>query len=103
MVKIEGKKVDMAKKPVRRILVFREQADDILVNFDVASSNEEKDRIANIIYETLFYYSLSNVVVKKNQSTYIVQGLAKEDCKKSVCEDIYDAYVDWYTNRQAAL
>lgn len=85
----------MAKK----ILSFKKDGDDILLLIDAATSIRERERVVNVVYETLSMYQVDCIVRKKNISVFIIEGLGKFDFYQDVCTDIFDAYTDWYMHR----
>lgn len=86
--------------PTRRILVFREDKEDILVNYDIASTNVEKDKIANTIYEVLAMYSLDCQILEVKRGIYRVEGLNLVGHNKDVTSDIFEIYTEWYSDRE---
>lgn len=85
----------MAKK----ILSFKKDGDDILLWVDAATSVRERERVVNVVYETLSMYQVDCIVKKKNISVFIIEGLGKFNFYQDVCDDIFDAYTEWYMHR----
>lgn len=85
----------MAKK----ILSFKKSDEDILLVVDAATSVRERDKVVNTVYEILSMYQVDCIVRKKNISVFIIEGLGRFDFYQDVCNDIFDAYTDWYMHR----
>ena len=90
-------------KPVKRIISFKKVENDITVWVDVATSQQERDKVVNIIYEIISMYQLDLIIKKKNLSTYIIEGLGAVGYYQNVCDDIYDAYTEWYMHRKTII
>jgi len=82
----------------KRIVSFKKIGDNLEVFLDIASSNKEKNKLVQCIYRVLSYYDIDFPITRKNQSTLIVNGLGNVDYWESVRDDIYDEFVDWYSN-----
>lgn len=87
----------------RRILIFKKVGNDIEVNYNLSSTEVEKGNLSRVIYKILSLYELDLPLKKKNQSTFIIEGLGNVEYHQSVMEDIYDEYVDWYAYNRTSL
>ena len=87
----------------KRILSFKKVENDVTVWIDAATSQRERDKVINIIYETLSIYGLDFVVSKKNLSIYVIGGLGTIEYYEDVCNDIFDAYTEWYMHRSITV
>lgn len=90
-------------KPTKRILTFKKAENDVTFWIDVATSQTERDKLIALIYETLSMYEIDSVVTKKNLSTYIVVGLGLISYYEDVCNDVLDAYTEWYMHRRTTI
>jgi len=89
----------MAKQTARRVLIFKvdkDRIDDILLNFDIASTGKERENIANAVYQILGAYSLELVVTEVQLGMYRISGLAKVPFYQNVVDDINETYLMWY-------
>lgn len=87
----------------RKILVFKVENDDVVINIDAASSSREREVLTSTIYRVLSYYSLDFVVRKKNVSNYFIAGLARLDYHQNIIQDIEDEYLEWHLNRPGVI
>lgn len=85
----------MAKK----ILSFKKDSDDILLWVDAATPVREREKVVNTVYEVLSMYQVDCIVRKKNISVFIIEGLGRFSFYQDVCDDIFDAYTEWYMHR----
>ena len=90
-------------KPTKRILTFKKVENDITFWIDVATSQRERDKLISLIYETLSIYQIEAIVARKNLSTYIVNGLGLISYFEDVCNDVIDAYTEWYMHRSTTI
>lgn len=86
-------------KPTKRLLTYKKVDNDVTFWIDVATSQMERDKLIFLIYETLSMYQIDTIVKKKNLSVYIVVGLGLVSYFEDVCNDVIDAYTDWYTHQ----
>lgn len=93
----------MAKQALKKIISFKKVENDITVWVDVATSQQEREKVVNISYEILSMYQLDLIIRKKNLSTYIIEGLGMVGYYQNVCDDIFDAYTDWYMHRHTTI
>lgn len=90
-------------KPTKRILIFKKADSDVAFWIDVATSQTERNKLIALIYETLSMYEIETIVNRKNLSTYIVVGLGAVKHYEDVCNDILDAYTEWYMHRSTII
>lgn len=83
----------------RAVLVFKEKEDDIIVNYDIASSNDERNRIAKTIFQVLAIYSLDLTLEEVNKSNYVIKGLKQVEYYNDVLSDIKEYYEDTYASK----
>lgn len=85
----------------KRITTFKIEENHVRFWIDAASSNKERDKLIQTIYEVLSIYELDFVVEKQNLTTYIVKGLQLIPHVQFVLDDILEFYIDWYRNRDS--
>lgn len=85
---------------IRKILVARESGDDIKLIFDISTTDGEKNKIANTIYEVLAMYNLDLEIVQHNRGVILIRGLNLIDFKNNVTDDIINIYTDWFLDNR---
>ena len=87
---------------IRKILVAKEAGDDIKLIFDISTTDGEKNKIANTIYEVLAMYNLDLEVTQYNGGVILIIGLNLIDFKNNVTDDIINIYTDWFLDNRVS-
>lgn len=87
---------------IRKILVARESGEDIKLVFDISTTDGEKNKIANTIYEVLAMYNLDLEIMQYNLGVILIRGLNLVDFKDDVTDDIINIYTDWFLDNKVS-
>ena len=87
---------------IRKILVARESGEDIKLVFDISTTDGEKNKIANTIYEVLAMYNLDLEIMQYNLGVILIRGLNLVDFKDNVTDDIINLYTDWFLDNRVS-
>lgn len=87
---------------IRKILVAKEAGDDIKLIFDISTTDGEKNKIANTIYEVLAMYNLDLEVTQYNRGVILINGLNLISFKDNVTSDIINIYTDWFLDNRVS-